>query len=330
MNYIKIFLLSAVLLVSSCSLFQRGGTDENKKEKIYVASVYKGRGADSIPTTKFHQAMNYAAMLSGKYELIPPAYVDSVFTAFELKGKKPTAIEIGRKVDSDKILFASLSRLHNMLRVDLQIFNTDDEEKTSTGKGYELMNFYDLKSNEMLIDPSLLKATQRAFADVTGDSLMFDSKTGSYRVYPATSLVISGIAYVGMPDTTDWQLYRNRVISSYDAAETIFEVMRDKPNYITYDIPTRDSIYAMFNMFGIENYMPPTNIEVEALRKLEVDYFISGKISFKKDSAILNLMLFKITPSGQNMVKTVSGTLSEDNTEEFRELLRRKVNELIE
>ncbi len=328
-NPAKIILILALILFTSCSIFK--DTDkEDKKEKIYVASVSKGLGADSISTSKFHKAMNLVAMLSGKYELIPPDRIDSVYNIFEMEGIRPRAIDIGRKAEADKIMFARMNRLHNMLRVDITLFGTKNEDKINEGKGYQLMNFYDLKANEMLIDPSLLIATQRAFADVMNDSLMFDELSDSYRVYPVPTLVISGMAYIGRKDSTDWDIYNDRVISSYDACETIFEEARKSNDFVVYDLATRDSIYAMFNMFGIENYMPPTNIEIESLRKLETEYFISGKIKFGKNNADLQLMLFKITDSSQEMIKKTEGTLNNDSTEEYRKLLKKLTRELLE
>lgn len=329
MNKKALFLILITVIISSCSIFKRDDSTQ-EIQKIYVASVDKGLGADSIPAAKFHKAMNLAAMLSGKYELIPPYRIDSIYNIFEKEGENPRAIDIGRKANADKIMFAKMNRLHNMLRIDITLFSTENDEDIKNGKGYEALNFYDLKENEMLIDPSLLKATQRAFADVTDDSLMFDNLSESYRIYPAPTIVISGIAYIGMKDSTEWDIFNDRVISSYDACETILEETRKSNNFVTYDIATRDSIYAMFNLFGIENYMPPTNIEIEALRKLEVEYFISGKIKFSKNEADVNLMLFKITKAGQKMIKQTKATLYDDSTEEYRKLLRKLTNDLID
>lgn len=325
MKYIIVILL---VFTVSCSIFKDKDSKSSRK-KIYVASVQKGLGGDSISPAKFQKAMNVAAMLSGKYELISPQKVDSVILYYNNKGVKPQAIDIAEDVDADNILFAKVNRLHNMLRVDLTLINTDNTDKSSTGKGYDLMNFLDLQTNNMLLDPSLLTATQRAFADAVKDTLLYDTLDGRYRVYPSPVMVISGLAYVGMVDSTDWKIFNDRVISSYDACETIFEQARQSNEYVVYDLETRDSIYAMFNLFGIENYMPPTNIEIETLRKLEVDNFISGRLEFLTDSIEIELYNFKITKSGQKLIREAKGTISEDNTETLRKKIKKLVIKLL-
>lgn len=302
----------------------------NTLQTIYIANVQKGLGADSIPTYKFHKAMNLAAYLTGRYQLLPPKRVDSAVKFFEIQNKKPRALDIANFLNVDKIMFAKLNRLNNMLRVDITLFPTNDTAKITEGKGYDLMNYLDLKTNKMLIDPNLLRATQRAFADAVNDSLIYDTLKGKQKVYPVPTLVISGIAYISNSDSSKWQIYNDRVISSFDICETIFEESRNSQKFVTYDLETRDSIYALFKLYGIENYMPPTNIEVETLRKMEVEYFISGRIEFFEKEANIKLMLFKITSKSQELINQVEGTIKEDKTEKIRKKIRDLTNKLLE
>lgn len=299
---------------------------ESEKTTLIIGDVRKGIGADSIPAYKFNQAMLLAVTAADNYELIPESKTDSLYDIS--KDNEMSIMEAAMKLDADKIIFGRLDRLHNIIRVDIKMVDPHDST-INNGTGYDLLNFVDVERDERMIDPGILAAAQRAFAQATGDTNMYADAPGTMRVFPADPLVVAGLGFIGQPDTTMWDIYNSREVNSFSVVESIFEAASRSDNYVVYDTDTRDSVYALFNMYGIENYMAPTTYEVEALRKMQVKYFISGSIQFFDDRAEINIILFEIKPVGQKRIAGVEGELRKDSISALNKKIKQLTYELL-
>ena len=296
------------------------------KKKILIGNVQKGLGADSIPSVKFSQALKLATAVTEKYELIAQNKIDSLYDVYN--EDKLNVLKAAELLNADLIIFGRLDRLHNLLRVDIKLVDPSDSS-ISKGTGYDLLNFLDLKKNERMIDPGILAATQRAFADAKNAPSMYEDAPGTMKVYPTSTLVVAGLGFIGQKDTTKWDLYNNKEVNSFSVVESIFEAASKYDKYTVYDTDTRDSLYALFKLYGIENYMSPTTYEIDALRKMQVDYFITGRIQFETDSAEIKMVLFEIDSLGQTAIREVNGVLKEDNVKIMNKTIRKLTYQLL-
>jgi hypothetical protein len=324
MRNIILILLVFGLIYQSFSEDKNQNIDKDKI-RIFVSKVEFGNQAEEISMSKVEAALLFASRLTGKYEIIPFALSDSIVNELSKIKKEATAQKVATSLGAERIWTMRIDRMNNMLRANISQVEIKNPKKKKNGIGYCLVNYFEDKTNKRFYDPSLLKAIQRAFAVVVGDSLLFSNESDKLKVIPAKTLVIGGVDFVEDESLPLWELYDKKVVTSYDATEAMFEVVKDYPDFCAYDMASRDSIYAMFNYHIVENYRPPTTFEFDALNKLEVEYYLTGWIQRNKEGANLEILLFKLNGKGKKMtlVKSDSAILPKDDAKEFRELVRK-------
>jgi len=297
--------------------------------RIMIAQVEFGDKASEIGESKVEAAMNLAVKMSQKFILIGFPERDSVINAMKADNRKTTAGSIAKELNADRIYFIRINVLENMLRADISSSNLKNGKKSKAGVGYCLINFREKDTEKRVYDPSLLKALQRAFADVEKDTLMFDNAEGPFKVYPAPTLVIGGIDFRNTDNLPEWKLYDKKTSTSFDGTEVIFETARTSSKYVAYDMASRDSIYAMFNMHIVENYRPPTSHEMDALSKLDVNYYITGFMNRVPEGAKLELYLCAIKNKSLDMIGQEAGIITKDDTDEMRKVIKEITKKLL-
>lgn len=300
------------------------------KLKIFIAQIDYGPKANVITDDKVEAAMFLACKMTKSFELIPSDISDSVIKQMNENKQKTTAMNVAKELNADRIYFIRISRLENILRADISSTNTKNGKKVRNGTGYAFVNFHDKTTDQPLYDPSLLKAIQRALATAENDSLMFDSAEGPFKVYPAASLVIGGIDIRDNPKFDRWNLFDKKLTTSFDASEVIFETSKNSHSYVAYDMSSRDSIYALFNMHIVENYRPPTSHEMEALSKLQVEYYITGLMQRSEQGATIELYLCKIKDKSLNIIRQENATVEKDEIEALRKVVRELTAKLLD
>lgn len=304
--------------------------DSSKKEIILIGNITFGHQAKDISIMKAEAAFHLACVLSQKYINIPLTYSDSLANLLKHKDIKLQIETVADSLKADQIAFIHIDRFENILRTEISIVKTNDVKNVSTGDGYALLHY--IKSgNQPLLDPTLLQSTQRAFAVAEEDSMMYVKLDGDLKVVPAKTLVIGGLEYkIGTNLFPKWQIFDNKVLTSYDAVETIFQEAKNSMNYVTFDVPTRDSIYALFNFYYVENDHSASPLEIEALDKFDVDNYLSGEIKKLKKGAEITLNLYNIQSKQLKKIKSVNALLEKDDIDEFRKVLSDLVKKLIE
>lgn len=324
---IRILLLFTICLaITPYQLLSNDSTFN--KEKLLLAKV-SIRNIDSISESKVFAAFALAAEITGKYQLIPKQIRDSVVNVISIDSLRPTAAIIANKLNAERILFIDINRLNNMLRVDISSVEQNEDTVSAKGKGYSLIHYLSDKDHIPLYDPSLLEATQRAFADLEGDLLMYDTLQNSLKVYPAKTLVIGGIVFINDNELREWELFTRKEVNSFDAIEKIFETARDCPDYVVWDTDSRDAIYSIFNMYGIENANAATTYELQALEKFDVDRYITGTLKRTKFGAEIELFMCEIIGANLKILNSVKGSIQKDELEEFRKEITRLTEKLL-
>lgn len=294
--------------------------------KIVLAKTQIGFGIDSLDNWKVHAALTLATKLTNKYNLISFEEIDSLKN---ILGRIPSISEVHDSLNADYLAMVNINQFENMLGVDLKLVEGTNAKSVKMGRGYSKLNFQLENSKLKIYDPPLLKAIQRAFAGAIKDTMLYDTLNGGLNVYPAAATVIGGINYINNDKLRKWDLFETRVVSSYYACETIFEFGKDNKFYEIYDMDSRDSIYSMYRLYGVENYDLPSKHELKALKEMEIECYITGQFIRIEDGALLKLYLSKLEDEKLIITKKTEAILEEDNLEKYGLLLKKLTKELL-
>ncbi len=292
------------------------------KKNIMIANAEYSKTLKHLSPYKFEAALDITCRLSGNYNLISAKIRDSVSVFLAQSGAEPTALEVANNLRSDGIIFSNLNVIGNMLRVDLMMVETNSNKNKYKAFGYGSVSIRNSKDDSMIYDPAILAATQRAFAALMKDSLMFDKSDDVRKVYPARSLIIGGLFYITDKEQKEWDLFSNKELSSYDACETIFRSALPSKKYIAYDIETRDTIYSLFGLKTVENFNPVSAYELKALTHFDVESFITGTFKKVAEGVEIELVLYDIVKGNLVQLKAEKGLLRNDSIIEYRKVLQ--------
>jgi hypothetical protein len=296
--------------------------DTNSRIMVLLGNVDLGHEVQDLELPKIEAGLHLACELSKKFRLIPITDRDSVINVLSEKKKEPSAENLAKELKADKVYFILINRLHNMLRIDLTAFDQKSPKKKYKGIGYANLRYREQKTDKIIYDPALLKAFQRAIADAEKDTMLYSHLDENLKTFPASSLIIGGIDFQEDQTLPSWKLYDKKVVTSYDATEVIFDMIKDHPKFAVYDNPSRDSLYSLFHMHIVENYRPPTSFEILALNAMEVDYYITGLLKRTIDGAMLELVLCRVNKKSLEVIKSEKEMIYQDSIEEFRTAIR--------
>jgi len=322
---VKRFYLCLIFLLNF-NLFY--GQNDTNFQRILITEIHFGKNLEGINYLKVEAAMNLAARLTGKYQIIPSDLRDSVAKALQERQIVPTAYSIGKELSASQALIIKLNRFANLLRVDFASYNFSDSS-VRTSKGYSAIRYYQKEKDRPLLDPALLTACQRAFAELIDNPNVYQTLDGSFKVKPAPTLAIGSIFYIEDDSTKKWTIFHEKQTSSFFAIETIFEIARQSPDYVVLDNATRDSIFAYFNLYEPENFNKPTPEEIKALLDFEVEYYITGELFFETRNVVLRLYLCKITEEGLEIFDQTSEIVQDDLIEEYKEAIEKATKRLL-
>jgi hypothetical protein len=312
---IKFLLITCLIIVSNN--IANSSIDSLNQIKLIIGNFTFDGKLKNLSPTKFEMAINFASIISDKIELIPNKVRDSIAE------KTSDILAIAKNLSADYIVFSKINALNYLIRTDITLVSIKDTTNRLYGIGYANAKYKDGATGESVYDPSILVSLQRALADAFKDSAMFVRPDKGMAVYPVPTLVMGSIYYVEDKSLPEWNLFESKVISSYDAVETIMETAMKSPKYVTIDTDTRDSIFAMFNMYIIENYSAVSQHELLALYKMGVDYYISGTFKRIPIGAKLELYLYKFDDGALVAIDSDSQIVSDDNIEKYRDAIKR-------
>lgn len=315
------------LLIDTCFVLSK---EEQSSKRFFVAKTAQGVNAGSIKASKIDAAFYFTAQATfGKYNYVPFNVLDSVFNLSMKSNDTLTSLSLGRKLQADFFVYILVNRLENMLRIDIETVNINDTNQRGYGVGYAPIRYRKLTNQEPLIDPALLNAIMRAFAVAVNDSSLFVIND-TVSVKPVPTLVIGGINYRNNEELPVWEIFLQKEISSYDAIENMFDEIKNTNDFALFDIQTRDSLYALFNLMFVENHRPSTSTELKALHSMDVRYFITGTLQRIEQGAILDLYFCRILDDGKlEILEKESGLLQKDTTEDYKLLFRKTVSSLM-
>lgn len=304
---------------------QQGQAQPQEKLRLMIAVVNQGPMFEDSLAGPCDAALNLIAQEQPMLELATLRQRNDAIQEIETKGETPTAATIASHLKVDRLLFINVMRLENMLRVALVMTKAPSYQQKEEGVGYALIRYRNEHTGKRIYDTALLEALQRALAEALGKPAMFGT------VRPAPALVVGGIHFKEMPIKPKWQLFENKIPISYETVLTIFDAIKNSPNYVAYDIDSRDSMYALRNLYMVENYQPPTPVEMSILEHFDVRYIISGSfIRNTKDDATLVLQLGELKQGVYKEVAKEQASVQEDTKEALFEAAREVAAKLVQ
>ncbi|MCB0702072.1 MAG: hypothetical protein KDC55_05125 [Ignavibacteriae bacterium] len=291
-------------------------------QKILVTNVAQGSGADSISTHKIYTATKLAIEMTSKYISVADSTRNAIAA---LAGED----EKNRKVEElgiDYFLFTSIDVFHGMLRANITIVNSKTEEE-NTGYGYAPLHY--IKDGNKIYDVAMLTALQRAMMNVLKDSTLYNHQPKEYQSKPAKSLVVGGFMFDDNDAKLIWKIFNNKSVMSYFASESIYQAAKKSDNYAVYDLNTRDSMYATFNLFLMENSTPPSKTELKILNTFAVDNFIFGSIKRVKSHAEVKIVLTELKDGNLIVVRSEVARLEDDYKDDFEKLIKSLTNKVL-
>lgn len=326
---IFIFLIF-ILSVNNLSAEDKKNTKPLKPQnpiKILIAGIEVGKDINQVSPVKVEAAFAFSMLMAKFFDIVPPKYADSISKQLRKEGKDNSILSLAKYFKTDYIIYINVNRFKNILRSDITLLSGKDYTNKNSGTGFAFVNFRDSSDEKLLYDPSITLSIQRAFAVAIKDSLLYASLPQP--VFPAKTLVISGIEFKNNPDLPSWELFREEVVNSYFLIESIFKEASKNNKYVIFDFETRDSIYATFKFFAPENYKTPNQMELYALREYEVQTFITGVFQRVEQGGELTLILEQFTKEGIVEIKRVKDIIKLDSKVEFESFVSKMTKELL-
>ena len=311
---IKFLLITCLLIAINYIAYST--TDSLNQIKLIIGNTTYAGKVKNLSPAKFELALNFASIISDKIELIPNKLRDSIAE------KNNNILSIANILSADYIVFSKINAFNYLIRTDITLVSIKDTTKRLLGVGYANANYKDGETGATVYDPAILSSLQRALADAFKDSNMYVLPDKGMEVYPAPTLVMGSIYYVEDKSLPDWNLFDDKVVSSFDAVETILETAMKSPKFVSIDTETRDSIFAMNNLYIIENYSAVSQHELLALYKMGIEYYISGTFKRIPIGAKLELFLYKFEKGSLVAIDSDSQIVADDNIEKYREAVK--------
>lgn len=309
---------------------------ENSTAKIVplravIAAVQLGNNVPSSLENKLDAAFGLACFASGKYTAVSFAARDSAARTLQSRQQEPTALSVAKELNADRLLFVQISRIVNILRVQVASAKGENFDKITRSEGYSLLRFHQDDST-IMYDPSVLEALQRAFAAAEGDSMMYAKAESDTRVFPAPPLAIVGIEFRDSLKTRS-KIFdiQQQPVTGYDAVLSIFQQAKASNKFTVFDMDTRDTIYSASHLEYVENNKAPSVVELKVLYDYGITYCITGMILRTEQNTMLNLQLCSISPTGRlTKVRSEKAYINdEDSIGELRMVLTRLTKKLL-
>lgn len=291
--------------------------------KLLITTVTKGRGADSIETQRILTATKLAVEMTKNYVVIP----DSISRKqVELSEANKNPDTLAKSLAVNNILSSFVGVFHNMMRAEITIKNLKTK-KENHGFGYAPLRYS--KDGQKIYDVALVQSMQRALMNALSDSTLYAHQPKEYRTKPAESLVIGGFMFDDNNEPLIWKIFSNKSVSSYFASESIFQAAKEADNYAVYDLDTRDSMYAAFNLYLMENFTQPGKEEMKILKIFDVQNYIYGSIKRVDNHAEVRIYLARLEDSKYQIVRTLDAILDKDDDESFGNLIKKLTRQIL-
>ena len=266
---------------------------------------------------------------TGAFAYLPISVRDSILRIQD--STKQTLAEAAKKLGASAIVFATVSRVQNLIRVELILATGNEYTDRLAGIGFASMNYANEETSKPLAEPAVLNAFQRALERALNDPELYKNADSVLRVIPTDLIAVGGVEFKTVTlDLPQWDLFKERTVSSYDLAQTIVHSLQSHKNYTTVDIETRDSMFAMAGFYLVENYHRVATEELRILRLFDIRRVITGTFERTMEGAKLELMLCSIADNDTySVIKSESLVIKSDSKDAFQKAVDATVQKLM-
>jgi hypothetical protein len=298
--------------------------------RIILAKIETGDSLNGLPKWKVDAAFSLCSRMSPKIEFITEREKRTFREKYLISEEAGSNFMLYYdSLEADYAAILRINKIENILGVNLTLQSAIDSLPVLNGQGWAEIRYKESETGKDVIDPTLLQGLQRAVARAFGDSLYWEDLDSSLRVFPHSTIVVGGLKYINNDKLKPWRLFDDEIPSAYDAVETMYEELRSSGKFVCYDIATRDSLYSLNKMYGVENYDAPTRFEIKVLYDFKVQYYITGEFEHLPEGGRLKIYFCRIDQNGINIINKVEEILKEDDNVEYRKLLRKMISKLI-
>ncbi|GAB5466338.1 MAG: hypothetical protein Kapaf2KO_17740 [Candidatus Kapaibacteriales bacterium] len=330
-------------IISIISVFScKSAEEESEKSDIALylpATIKIGKGMDGYTQDQAETGLSLAFALSQKALIYPQSMIDSVISSKGDDISEMDALKLAREVGTDNILFANISRIEQMLRVSLVSLPLKEiaegeglREALAKGKqaeGFAYINLW--RDDKPVIDPALVKASQRALADLMQDSLLYSGKEKAYEVFPWPNIAIGGFDIV---DSTGLELpnkiFKDKTLSGFAASEVAFEELAENGPFVTWDIASRDTVMTLERFYGVENDRISNPAEQKTLWKAGVDQILLGSIKRTETGGIVTVYIGHLSSNGFKRYNSSVAIFEGETIKDLIPAVRKAVSEILE
>ncbi len=293
------------------------------QESCILTGNISADSADPVVThVKVEAALDLAIRMAG--QSLVGTYARDSINAHVLSTKiavdqDVTLATLARHVGCDHIVFANVKRFARLIRAEVDVVYGVNFDLRKKGIGYASIT-YARGENELIADPAILLAMQRALASALTTNPRFDTLEAELRALPAPLVSVGGIEFINDPNLAPWEIFKQQILSSYDLAQTIVTALQEVDTLTVIDIETRDSMYALAGLLLIENNRPISALEMRVLRGFDVGIVVTGTLERNGQGALLTLCNSRLRVDGTfDVVSRVHEQLEEDSKVQLRE-----------
>lgn len=330
--YLFLIVLGALL----CASVLEVSAQDSVSRRVFLLGGLKSGRSLSLSPAKMEAGCALALHLTGRYSVFSSVQADSIArNMIAATGGADTLGAVSNQrvaaaIGAQGIVFVRFDRLENIIRAEVRIAADTGYSRITTGRGFALVRYRSEKMNDVVSDPAMLTALQRAFCVALQDSSLYDACEGVYRVKPAPTVVPGGMVFSSSGSFAPWIVFDKHTVAAYDAVVNVFDTLKNSSDVVCYDVDSRDSVFALFRLYLIENDAAPSITELDALHRLEVEYYITGACTRTQDGAEMSLSLARINKGGTyTVLRTVKTVLREDTIVKFRAAVRGLTAQLI-
>lgn len=291
--------------------------------KVLISNVAQGTGADSISLHKIYTATKLSVDMTNSYISVSDSIRRQLATS---ASDKINTDSVARALGVEYFLSSSIDVFQCMLRANITIVDSKTKIEKN-GYGYAELRYE--KDGNKIFDIAMLTALQRALMNATYDSTLYNHQPLEYRTKPVKSLVVGGFMFDDGGSPLIWKIFNNKSVMSYFASETIYQAAKVSEDFAVYDLNSRDSMYAAFNLYLMENFTPPSNTELKILNTFAVENFIFGSIKRVKSHAEVKIVLTELKDGNLSIVRSEVARLEDDYKDDFEKLIKSLTNKVL-
>lgn len=302
---IVLWALAALLLVClfACA---KGKEEVARKESridtVSAAGAWKGghpmrlllAGSSAHDSVKIASELFVDQSIRSTLDSIPSAqyltlnYRDSLAGAAVKHGEPGITLEeLGERLKLDGAIFTKVARFGSMLAVDLRIVNPKTREVFYHDVSFSLIRYRD-SSGSMLIGPALYDAIRKSLGKYFGVPHV------AAKPVATEPLVIGSIVVEKSPALKQIAIRRESLTQGTVKALAEYAILHF-PELVAFDIDSRSTLYEMFGIKGVENFVPMHAEERRTLNSVGVDRYVTGRVVPVGDSLRMELELHAIT-----------------------------------